>query len=180
VAPQREEVFRSFADTADFVTAPRGLAALLGATQMQKQIVVKVQRNGHPPETLTNPHFEDVFNKAGGMQATFLDPVQGEFISLPLRNPPSQASITAHRAASGDLYKAETGFSHVEGTFGKNLPICLTASDGRPTALYAHKTSAGVYWDNTACFYQIRPLPNPGGAVPHDQAHQLTIVVDGG
>jgi hypothetical protein len=147
---------------------------------MQKQIQIKIQRKGHQPEVLTNPYFDQVFNKDGGMQATFLDPIQGEFISLPLRHPPTQASITAHRAASGDLYKAETGFSHVEGAFGKNLPICLTASDGRPTALYAHKTSAGVYWDSTACFYQIKPLANAGTTPPHDQAHQLTIVVDGG
>lgn len=146
---------------------------------MQKQISVTFQRRGHAPETINNPYFDQVFNPEGGMQATILNPQPGQFISLPLRHPPKGASLTAHRAAAGDLYKAETGFSHVEGTFGKNLPICYTAGDGRPTALYSHKTSAGVFWDNTACFYEIKPLDNAGSAPPHDQAHQLTIVVDG-
>jgi hypothetical protein len=146
---------------------------------MQKQITVKFQRHGHPAQTMDNPHFEDVFNPDGAMQATILNPTIGQFISLPRRGPPTQASVTVHRAAAGDLYKAESGWSHVEGTFGRNLPICDTETDGRPNALYAHKTSAGVFWDNTFVAFQIKPLPQQA-APPHDQAHQLTFVADGG
>ena len=114
---------------------------------------VKIQRKGHPVETLTDPTFEQCFNTAGKMQCEFID-LTGA-VSLPVTAAPTQATKTVHKSDQDNKAPVEYGFAQTAGEFGQNLPHAWTVTNGG-AALYKNHTSAGVVYAPGVVF-NIRP-----------------------
>ena len=95
---------------------------------------VKIQRKGHPVETLTDPTFEQCFNTAGKMQCEFID-LTGA-VSLPVTAAPTQATKTVHTSDQDNKAPVEYGFAQTAGEFGQiHLPQCLDRHQRRGRAL---------------------------------------------
>ena len=94
---------------------------------------VKIQRKGHPVETLTDPTFEQCFNTAGKMQCEFID-LTGA-VSLPVTAAPTQATKTVHKSDQDNKAPVEYGFAQTAGEVRPEPAACLDRHQRRGCAL---------------------------------------------